>query len=165
MFAYYCFYNGWDGEWPAGVPWTVGCRKPANCPTVPDVKVFGCGLAAAADVAVILNGTRSTASEDYLPLQWPWSWLFASDYGRRPYEDALSALEGIISSATAPSGGAQQLAPPPLFQVLPLYATAVREDNTDLLASTEVTSRVPTSTVLVTDLRDSLEGLSTTAVR
>src|SRR4051812_10080393 len=85
LFPLYCFYNGWgDGtSWPDDVAWTAGCSKPANCRMVPDVRIFGCGLADAAEVLTVLETKADPLHPKHtLPLQTPWSWLMSGGLKR-----------------------------------------------------------------------------------
>ncbi|MFU8849411.1 DUF6615 family protein [Micromonospora sp. SL1-18] len=87
VWAFYCFYNGWPGSWPKGVP-NAGCRKRiAPAPHGSDQKAcvhayledFGCAIAPASAVAgrhqgEPRNGRR--ALEEHLRYSRPWSHLF-----------------------------------------------------------------------------------------
>ena len=147
MFPYYCFYNGWDAStgWPASVNWTVGCSRPASCPTVPDVRVFGCALAPAQEVLnVLASDPRPLAAAATLPLQRPWSWLFA-ERGK----NVLPDVEAILGALLEREPGERRHVQP--FQELPGYATAVRE-RLGAAALREVSAAVPTTFVVVSDL-------------
>ncbi|MET8358929.1 DUF6615 family protein [Micromonospora sp. NPDC005171] len=90
IWAFYCFYNGWHGSWPEGVP-NAGCRNRSK-PAVPVphgneqkgcvhayLEDFGCAIAPASAVArrhqgEPRNGRR--ALEEHLRYSRPWSHLF-----------------------------------------------------------------------------------------
>jgi hypothetical protein len=150
LYPLYVFYNGWDeaAGWPAGVAWTLGCSKPANCKAVPDVSIFGCGLADARQVlAVLQSNSDPLAASSTLPLQRPWSWLF---------KDLLVApdpsdVDTIQSTITAALGLNPNLAGQGRYEVLPEYAEAVAQNwpEDDVAAAFP---DVPVSYVVTTDL-------------
>lgn len=148
VYPFYCFYNGWEEPegWPPDVPWTVGCAKPANCKTVPDVRIFGCALAPANDVLQVIDSSpTSLEASEVLPLQRPWSWIFA-EMGHSKAAD----LAGIHENVQRQRGG-RELGQP--VAELPRYASAVRE-RWDPDSLRELARLVPTSYVTVTDLAD-----------
>jgi hypothetical protein len=146
VYPFYCFYNGWDHTqgWPDGVPWTVGCGQPANCPTVPDVRVFGCALAAAHDVLEVIDASAAPLeAASVLPLQRPWSWIF-SDRGSAGAADLTTVHQNIQRLRGSRSQGER-------MAELPGYASAVRAQwRPD--AMREVAQFVPSTYVAVTDL-------------
>jgi hypothetical protein len=149
LFPYYCFYNGWDHTlgWPKDTPWKVGCSKPANCATVPDVRVFGCALAPAADVLDVVRGNRRALRKEVtLPLQHPWSWYF----GGHPLNGAVSDVWGILRSLVGPTSS--DAPAPSLFEELPPYARAVR-DRREPSELRQFSDDVPTAYVMVGELR------------
>lgn len=152
LYPFYCFYNGWDEEqgWPTGIPWTIGCAKPANCRTVPDVRIFGCALARATDVLkVIERSAGPLKASGVLPLQRPWSWIF-SNTGQTASD--LTAIHRNVQRQR----GAQRRGQP--FEELPNYASAVRE-RWSPEALQQVAPLVPSTFIAVTDLAsNSLAG-------
>lgn len=148
LFPFYCFYNGWDhaSGWPTGVAWTVGCSKPANCPTVPDVRVFGCSIAPADRVLDVLTSqTQPRDAAGYLPLQRPWSWL------TKPIRQKAASSAADVLDLLAALQPTQAPVTPELFNVLPRYAVSVRE-QWSLSDSIAVAAEAPTTYVLVSDL-------------
>ncbi|MDG6106108.1 hypothetical protein Daura_06545 [Dactylosporangium aurantiacum] len=87
VWAFYCFYNGWDGPWPDGVPnitcprnltptWDQAGTSPCTHAALQD---FGCAIAPAAAVASRHAGEPRKgrlAMEEYLQFSRPWSHLF-----------------------------------------------------------------------------------------
>jgi hypothetical protein len=150
LFPAYCFYNGWDESsgWPVGVDWTVGCPQPANCSVVPDVSIFGCGIADASQVLQVLRHHNDSLDARYtLPLQRPWSWLFT---GGQPSGLTLSA-DGVLNSVVATLRLDRDATQQARYRELPVYAEATRaqwpeEEMLDLV------SVAPTTYVVTTDL-------------
>jgi hypothetical protein len=146
VYPFYCFYNGWDhsGGWPDGIPWTIGCSKPANCRTVPDVRVFGCALAPAHEVLEIIDSsTTPLEASGVLPHERPWSWIFANK-GRSNAVDLTTIHENVQRQRGEREPG------DPLDE-LPNYASAVRAQWRPN-ALREVAPFVPCTYVAVTDL-------------
>jgi hypothetical protein len=147
LYPLFCFYNGWakPSGWPQGVTWTIGCAQPANCPNVPDVRVFGCALAAAADVLRALQaGPRAVQASRFLPLQRPWSWLFEPS--------AADPLDGLVAALRLRWPGVGDPVNRPRFEELPPYAQLLRDasaNEDDLRGSADA---VPTAAVLVADV-------------
>lgn len=154
LLPFYCFYNGWDRSegWPPGVPWTVGCPQPAECLTVPDVRIFGCGLAPARAVANEFEKTSATGllPEHYgrfLPLQRPWSWLFDRGPSGIPAAYGVSLDEVVQTLAEWVPDQDERLSS--RYENLPIYAEAARRP---FLLDDVNPRNVPVSQVLVTDL-------------
>lgn len=142
LFPLYCFYNGWDHDpgWPADVKWTVGCSQPANCLTVPDVRIFGCGLAKASEVLGVLEGATDPLSARHtLPLQTPWSWLLSGGPRRSSGTTADQILEGVIDTLRLREDERQFNR----YSELPEYAEATRigwpEDASGSIAAAPAT--------------------------
>lgn len=146
LYPFYCFYNGWDRGtgWPTDVDWSIGCSAPANCTTVPDVRIFGCGLAPAVAVRPFLAPYTRRRWHKLLALQFPWSWLFWN-----PWHGPIGSMTGIqaglhllMNQVAGDDSAAQQ---PELYRELPEYVIAAREGS-------ELTQPAPAKRFLVTDI-------------
>jgi hypothetical protein len=126
---------------------------------VPDVRVFGCGLAPARKVLATMKKTRRLSFADYLPLQRPWSWLFTGEYGGTPVRttaprivrglfDAMGLDDSDRVQQSDDQGSPRYI--PELFVELPDYVQLVR--SRDVADVSEIVERVPVSTVIITDL-------------
>ena len=146
LHPFYCFYNGWDGGtgWPADVDWTIGCTAPANCSIVPDVRIFGCGLAAAEDVQPLLAPYTRRRWHKLLALQFPWSWIFQSPWhGKTGGTAAIQAqLYLLMAQMAGGDPGGQQ---PELYRELPDYVIAAQE-------GVEAAEPAPAKRLLITDI-------------
>ena len=142
MWPLYCFYNGWDGGWPADVP-NLACPKGVapvrlqefgskGCKHVA-VEHFGCSLAPAQLVRRRHRGSRHgrLALESYLAFSIPWSRLFApaatSAGGGREGMTVIRSIEGYLSELfetfdLADRGGHRQ-------KRLPSWVVAIRRGD------------------------------------
>ncbi len=125
VWAFYCFYNGWECGWPDDVP-NAACPK-GYVPTWDGVgksacvhaalQDFGCAIAPAIAVARRHSGEPRrghTSLEEYLRFSRPWSHLFKSQHSRRvlPSEDVTSAIASSLTgwtTAAAPDTLASQI--------------------------------------------------------
>lgn len=100
VWAFYCFYNGWNGSWPEEVP-NATCpngRTPAPCGTNPSgacahasLEDFGCAVSPAAVVAWLHgDGQRRGGSqlEAHLGFSRPWSHFFGDRRYQAPESSA-----------------------------------------------------------------------------
>lgn len=145
LYPFYCFYNGWDGGsgWPTDVDWTVGCTAPANCSVVPDVRIFGCGLAAAEAVQPILAPYTRRRWQQLLALQFPWSWIFRTPWsGRIGGAVGVQAQLHLLMAQMAGDAPAEQ---PELYRELPEYVIAAQE-------GVDAGQPAPAARLLVTDI-------------
>lgn len=147
LYPLFCFYNGWAKPlgWPEDVAWTIDCAQPANCPNVPDVRVFGCALAAAPDVAKELQTQPGTGpARRFLPMQRPWSWLFGT-----PRADPL---DGLLDALRLQWPGVGETVDRPRYLELPSYAQLLRDPSANQADLRGAVDAVPTAAVLVADL-------------
>lgn len=148
LYPFYCFYNGWDGGtgWPTEADWSVGCSKPANCPTVPDVRIFGCGLSPAEAVRPLLAPHTRGRWQKLLASQVPWSWLFGSPWHNSINSVAAiqSGLHVMIARAVGDDDDGRN-EHPELFRELPEYVVAAQE-------GVEPSQPSPAKRLLVTDV-------------
>lgn len=147
LYPFYCFYNGWNADdgWPKSARWTIDCSQPANCTNVPDVKVFGCGLAPAeAILAEIATSSRPRDRDTLLPLQRPWSWLFGREgvvtsSGLATIHQRIRQFPGVEQSNLIP------------WTALPEYAEYFRRRDSGYAAE-EFARQVPATFIAITDL-------------
>jgi hypothetical protein len=145
IYPLYCFYNGWDRAlgWPSDADWTINCKRKPECPTVPDLTIFGCALA---DAHQVLECLRSSAKPHalgtLLPLQRPWSWMFRSKFTHaRDVVGLQDSLELLNLSAMERR---------PVVAELPVYANLLRFG--DLTFTSEGALEAPAKRLLVADL-------------
>ena len=115
----YCFYNGWDGPWPAAVTNRVCPRNYEPPPLLKSrtgrdcghtkLEHFGCAVAPAPAVARRHRGQRGGRLEldSYLPASIPWSFLLGIPAPVRdsavgstpgPLDATMSALRSLFAA-------------------------------------------------------------------
>lgn len=151
LYPFYCFYNGWDRGtgWPANVDWTVGCTDPPNCGAVPDIRIFGCGLAAAEAVRPHLAPYTQRRWEKLLALQFPWSWLFQTPWhgSITSVVDIQATLQSMMPQVGGNDAGGRQL---DLYRELPRYVVAAQE-------GVETDEPAPAKRFLITDIAQAVD--------
>lgn len=120
LFAYYCFYNGWNESfgWPDQVP------PPRDFPDLSDIRVFGCALAPAHQVLTVVKTPPTSLDPwDYLPFQRPWSWPLRPRGEGSDGHNARQLLDAMLAAHGRATNDA-----PPLFDNLPAYVEDVLLD-------------------------------------
>ena len=119
-------------------------RLSANCPTVPDVRIFGCGLARAESVQPFLAPYTRRRWHKLLALQFPWSWLFQTRrFGPIGSTAGIQAALHLLMAQVA--GDDRIVEPPQLYRELPEYVIAAQE-------GIEFTEPAPAKRLLITDI-------------
>jgi hypothetical protein len=78
VWPFYCFYNTWEGGWPASVQRFDGVDPRAM--SAKELQLYGCAAANAWHVRQVLHdqeySNRRTIRNSYLPISRPWSMTF-----------------------------------------------------------------------------------------